>query len=129
MFFFFFLLASICSLFSLVSALPVLSGRDVWVPQIITPNASTVWVAGSTYTVTWNISSEPSQVTNPQGKVYLRFGNATQTSPLVQDFPLSAAQVNVTIPLDTQPSTDWMVVLMGDSGNWSPPFTILAPSS
>lgn len=105
---FFFLLASIYSLLSLVSAFPVV--RDVWVPPIISPNASTVWVAGRTYPVTWNTSSEPSQVTNPQGMVYLRLGNATQASPIAQGFPLSAGEVNVTIPADTQPSSDWMVV-------------------
>lgn len=106
---FFFLLTSIFSLLSLVSALPV-AIRDVWVPQITYPDASAVWVAGQTYTVTWSTSSEPSQVTNPQGMVYLRHDNATQASPLAQGFSLSAGEVNVTIPADSQPDNDWMVV-------------------
>ncbi|KAH0827890.1 hypothetical protein J3R83DRAFT_3519 [Lanmaoa asiatica] len=109
---FFFLLASIFSLFSFVSALPVVSpvARDVWVPPILSPNASSIWVAGGTYTVTWDTSSKPSEVTNPQGMVYLRHGNATQAYPLAQGFPLTAGEVNVTIPADTQPYPDWMIV-------------------
>ena len=45
------LLFSLLSLFALVSAFPV--RRDVYVPQILSPNASTVWVVGQTYNVTW----------------------------------------------------------------------------
>lgn len=105
---FVFLLPFICCLFSLVFALPVT--RDVWVPQILSPDASTVWQVGGTYLVTWDVSSQPSQVTNPQGMVYLRTNDATQSNPIVQGFPLSAGQVNVTVPADTQPSNEWIVV-------------------
>ena len=45
------LLFSLLSLFALVSAFPV--PRDVYVPQILSPNASTAWVVGQTYNVTW----------------------------------------------------------------------------
>ena len=109
----FFLLASICSLFSLVFALPVgsLVTRDVWVPAITSPDANTVWVVGCNYTVTWNATDPPSQVTNPQGIVYLRINDATQlATPLAQGFPLSAGQVDVTVPADTEPSNVWQVV-------------------
>jgi hypothetical protein len=61
--------------------------------------------------------------------IYLRQGNATQANPIAQGFPLSAGQASVTVPEDTQPGYDWIVVLFGDSGNWSPTFTIVAPSS
>lgn len=139
---FFFLLASICSLFSLVVALPFSPVmRDVWVPPITSPDANTVWVVGCNYTVTWDTSTQPSQVTNPLGQVYLRINNATQSTPLAQGFNLSDGYVEVTVPTDTQPSDQWMVVrksilslgpfrdnlappVFGDSGNWSPAFTI-----
>lgn len=118
--------------------------RDVWVPQITCPDASTVWAAGGTYTVTWDTSSEPAQVTNSDGLVYLRIGSATQSTPLAQGFPLADGHVDVTIPADTVPADDWILVrksilsgsleaasnlglfspVFGDSGNWSPPFTI-----
>ncbi|KAF8119176.1 hypothetical protein EV363DRAFT_1529674 [Boletus edulis] len=127
---FFFLLAFVCSLLSNVCALPVSPVmRDVWVPQIICPNASTVWTAAENYTVVWDISSKPAQVTNPKGMVYLRINGATQSTPLAQGFPLDAGHVNVTVPADTQPSDQWILVLFGDSGNWSPTFTIKPSSS
>ena len=145
----FFLLASICSLFSLVFALPVgsLVTRDDWVPQITSPNANTVWTAGCIFTVTWDASDPPSEITNPQGMIYLRINDETQPNPIAQGFPLTAGQVDVTVPADTQASPEWQVVrksllslgpirgntlrfsslVMGDSGNWSPPFTIQHP--
>ncbi|KAF9227327.1 hypothetical protein BS17DRAFT_764587 [Gyrodon lividus] len=126
-----FVLLTIFSVLSLVSARPLVSPvmRDVWVPPITSPTSNTVWTVGCAYTVSWNATQPPSQVTNPQGQVYLRQGNATQANPIAQGFLLSAGQVNVIVPEDTQPGNDWMVVLFGDSGNWSPLFTIAAPSS
>ncbi|KAF9241610.1 hypothetical protein BU15DRAFT_60866 [Melanogaster broomeanus] len=124
-------LFTIFSVFSLVSAMPVISPvtRDVWVPPITYPTSDTVWTVGVTYTVTWDATSPPSQVTNPQGKIYLRQGGATQADPIAQDFPLSDGHADVTVPAGTQPGNDWEVVLFGDSGNWSPTFTIAATSS
>jgi hypothetical protein len=105
-------LLTIFSVLSLVSAIPVLSPvtRDVWVPPITSPTSNDVWTAGLNYTVTWNATSPPSEVTNPQGQVYLRQGDATQASPIAQGFPLSDGQVNVTIPANTQPGNNWKVV-------------------
>ncbi|KAG9309259.1 hypothetical protein JVU11DRAFT_10742 [Chiua virens] len=124
------LLASTCSLLSLVSALPVASPvrRDVWDPPVTWPDASTVWVAGDTYNVTWSISNEPVNVTDSVGMVLLRHGvNADEVYTLAQGFPLNATAINVTVPADVEPDTDWIIMLMGDSGNWSPQFTIVAP--
>ena len=42
---------------SLVQATPW-SRRDVIVPRIITPNASTVWTIGQVETVTWYVANE-----------------------------------------------------------------------
>ncbi|KAG9316645.1 hypothetical protein JVU11DRAFT_2699 [Chiua virens] len=128
---FLFLFAALSSLFSLVLALPVVSPvmRDVWTPPITYPDANTEWVVGETYTVTWDTSNEPTEVTNPTGYIYLRHGDSTESNPIASGFPLTDGSIDVTVPADTQPDTDWMVVLMGDSGNWSPTFTILAASS
>ncbi|KAG0704484.1 hypothetical protein DFH29DRAFT_372511 [Suillus ampliporus] len=102
--------------------------RDVWVPTIISPTSDSTWTVGGTFLVTWDTSSEPSQVTNPTGEIYLRQGDATQSDPIESGFPLSDGQVYVTIPGDTTPGT-WMVVLIGDSGNWSDEFPIDASTS
>jgi hypothetical protein len=102
----------VLSVVSLVSALPMVSpvARDVWTPPITSPDSNTVWTVGCTYTVTWNATAPPSEVTNPQGMIYLRQGNATQANPIAQGFPLSAGQASVTVPEDTQPGYDWIVV-------------------
>ncbi|KAG6334660.1 hypothetical protein ID866_4427 [Astraeus odoratus] len=122
------LLLATLSLLTFVSALPLLS-RDVWAPPITSPDSNTVWLVGQNYTVTWNTTNAPSQVTNPEGKIFLRQGNATQANPIKEGFPLSDGQVQVTVPSDVTPGDDWRVVLFGDSGNWSPFFTITLESS
>lgn len=107
------LLASVCPLFSLASALPIVSPvqQDVWVPPITYPTSTTVWVAGGTYSVAWNTSTKPSEISNPTGLVYLRHGvNATEESVLTQGFPLTDGVVNVTIPANTQPDTDYIII-------------------
>ncbi|KAG1751577.1 uncharacterized protein EDB91DRAFT_1045448 [Suillus paluster] len=117
---FFMLLALLsCALSAPVS--PVM--RDVWVPKIISPTSDSIWTVGGTFLVTWDTSSEPSQVTNPTGQIYLRQGDATQSNPIKSGFALSDGQVSVTVPEDTTPGM-WMVVLFGDSGNWSDEFPI-----
>ena len=40
-------------LVALVSAAPTLVGRYVWDPEILVPNAQTVWLTGYNYNVTW----------------------------------------------------------------------------
>ncbi|OJA11711.1 hypothetical protein AZE42_02103 [Rhizopogon vesiculosus] len=120
--FFFMLLALLSCAFSA----PVSqAARDVWVPEITSPTSDSTWTVGGTYSVTWDTSSEPSQVTNPTGKIYLRQGDATQSTPIKSGFALSDGSVEVTIPEDTTPGS-WMIVLFGDSGNWSSAFSIEA---
>lgn len=64
--------ALLLSAASTVLAAPVqLSARDVWVPKILSPDASTIWQAGGTYYVTWALDQKPQNVTNPKGTVYL----------------------------------------------------------
>lgn len=115
------------SLFSNILALP-LATRDVWTPSILSPNSSATWFVGGVYTVVWDASKPPSQITNPKGKVFLRKGSSTMPDPIQEGFLLTDGQVNVTVPVVT-PGDDWQVVLFGDSGDWSPFFTILAASS
>ncbi|KAG1836723.1 hypothetical protein DFJ58DRAFT_817751, partial [Suillus subalutaceus] len=115
------LLTALFMLFTLLSCalcapLSAVMKRDVWgTPQ--SPNSHL------TFLVTWDTSSEPSEVTNPTGQVYLRQGDATQSSPIAYGFALSDGEVNVTIPYDTIPG-EYMIVLFGDSGNWSDEFPI-----
>jgi len=122
----FFVFFAFLTFFSLVSASPIsATQRDVWTPAVITPTTGTTWTAGKTYTVTWDNSSPPTQITNPNGQIYLRQGDATQSSPIAQGFALSAGEVNVTVPTNVTAGDDWRVVLFGDSGNWSNVFSIV----
>jgi hypothetical protein len=57
---------------STILAAPVeFTPRDVWVPKILSPDATTVWQVGKTYNVTWSLDQKPENVTNPNGTVYL----------------------------------------------------------
>jgi len=115
------------SLLTMVAAAPVLVLRDVWVPPIITPAASTVWKAGGTYEVTWDTSTKPAQVTNPKGQVVLsKAGRLDIDHPLASGFELKDGKVSVTIPANTAPADDYAIVLFGDSGNASPKLSIKA---
>ncbi|KAG1777704.1 hypothetical protein EV702DRAFT_218321 [Suillus placidus] len=107
----------------LCAPLSAVMQRDVWVPKITCPTSASTWTVGGTFLVTWDTSSKPSQVTNPTGKIYLRYGDATQSNPIASGFALTDGQVEVTIPDDTTPEK-YMIVLFGDSGNWSDEFPI-----
>ncbi|PPQ82176.1 hypothetical protein CVT24_012653 [Panaeolus cyanescens] len=104
--------------------------RDVVVPKIIKPDASSVWPVGSVQTVTWDTSNFPpdSQITNPIGRVVLGFDendslNLQLDKPLAQGFKLRDGSVTLTVP-DVPPRDDYLIVLFGNSGNTSPSFAI-----
>ncbi|KAF5330274.1 hypothetical protein D9758_014456 [Tetrapyrgos nigripes] len=132
-----FMLTTLCLFFlALVRAIP-LESRDVINPQIMSPDASTVWVVGQTETVSWNTTNLPpdSQITNKLVTVILGFLESGDDSehlmldnPLAKDIPIRAGQVNITVPSVT-PRNSYIVVVMGDSGNVSPQFTINAGQS
>ncbi|KAJ3790773.1 hypothetical protein GGU10DRAFT_130072 [Lentinula aff. detonsa] len=121
---FFFVIAF--ALLALVHAHPVsLAIRDVFVPEVLTPKAGDTWVIGDTQSVTWNVSSPPAQITNPVGQLLLRKGELTQNVTLAGNFSILAGNVSFIVPSVT-PDDDYSVVLFGDSGNFSPDFSIVA---
>ncbi|KXN87620.1 hypothetical protein AN958_08401 [Leucoagaricus sp. SymC.cos] len=116
-------------LFSAVLGFP-LAQRDVFNPHITNPRQGTVWIVGSQETVTWETDNIPpdSQLTNPNGRVILGFMennslNLQLDHPLAENFKLRTGQVTITVP-DVPPREDYIIVLMGDSGNASPAFAI-----
>ncbi|TFY80914.1 hypothetical protein EWM64_g3099 [Hericium alpestre] len=118
-------------LVAFVHAAPLVK-RIVVDPQITTPTASTVWTVGSSVTVTWDTTQIPSSG-NFTGQLILGFNeneseNLQLDNPLAQGFDLRAGKVDVTVP-DVAPKSDYIVVLMGDSGNASPEFTISGGSA
>ncbi|KAF8633258.1 hypothetical protein AX17_004434 [Amanita inopinata Kibby_2008] len=113
------------SLFTLVSSLPLVA-RDVYVPPILTPTKGDQWVIGERRNVTWDVSDPPMHITNPIGQIYLRKGDRTfMNFTLASNFSILLGSIEVQVPA-VLPDDDYRVVLFGDSGNWSPTFSIIS---
>ncbi|KAF8893774.1 hypothetical protein BD779DRAFT_1797777 [Infundibulicybe gibba] len=109
--------------FTFAVAFPI-TKRDVFVPPITSPENGDAWVVGQTVQVTWDTSNAPTQITNPKGKIYLRKAEMTLLNVvLAEGFDILLGAINVTVPA-VAPDSDYRVVLMGDSGNFSPFFSI-----
>ncbi|EAU88373.1 hypothetical protein CC1G_05139 [Coprinopsis cinerea okayama7 len=107
-----------------------LTQRDVVAPPILKPDASSVWPIGTIQEVIWDITNLPpdSQITNPIGRVILGRDtgdslNLDLDNPLAEGFHIRQGRVNITVP-NVPPRPDYLIVLMGNSGNTSPSFAI-----
>ncbi|KIP06222.1 hypothetical protein PHLGIDRAFT_73062 [Phlebiopsis gigantea 11061_1 CR5-6] len=94
--------------------------QEIWNPKITSPDAGTVWPAGSTQLVTWDTSDAPASISEQSGILL-----AANDHPLAQGFDLRSGSQSVTIPADTAPGSDYQIVLLGDSGNLSGAFIIV----
>ncbi|KAG6868682.1 hypothetical protein C0993_011912 [Termitomyces sp. T159_Od127] len=119
------LFAAITFSFASVVSGAVLSSRkalDVFVPTIISPNASTVWVMGTNATVFWDPSNAPVNISN-RASVYLRHWGY-----LAKGFSLRDGNVTVPVPFIPSaiknPDEKQHIILFGDSGNESEAFTV-----
>lgn len=117
-----------CSAMCLPCKQPHLSPRDVFVPPIESPTEGDIWLIASEQTVTWSIDDIPEHVTNPTGKLVLGKLNGDQEHlytdiALAEGFPITDKNVTIIVP-KVDPADNYIVVLFGDSGNRSPPFTI-----
>lgn len=113
----------------LVNALPLthdLVKRDVYVPPVLYPRNGTVWSVGQRHNVTWDTSNPPKQITNRQGMIVLRKGDLTTPLILANGFDILRGHIEITVPF-VFGGSDYSVVLFGDSGNFSPTFTIKSP--
>ncbi|KAF9005433.1 hypothetical protein BDQ17DRAFT_1239999 [Cyathus striatus] len=100
--------------------------RDVYSPKLLTPAVGTVWKVGSTQNITWDVSSPPAEITNRTGVIYLKkpSGLIDLKHPLAQGFDITSGRQEVTVP-SVPSSKKYALVLMGDSGNDGPTFTIV----
>ncbi|KAJ8489161.1 hypothetical protein ONZ45_g13691 [Pleurotus djamor] len=113
---------STLALFTSVANTAPVEIRDVYVPPILYPNAETVWKVGQRHNVTWDISNPPRQITNKFGTIYVRKNDLTDVDhPLASDFDILLGRYEITVP---NVPGEVQLVLMGDSGNFSPKFTI-----
>ncbi|OJT06989.1 hypothetical protein TRAPUB_2190 [Trametes pubescens] len=102
---------------------------DVIAPPVTAPKAGDLWTVGSKQVVTWDASSIPSNTTET-GVAFLGFledgsddEHIDTKNPLATGFPITSGSVTVTVP-DVTPRDDYIVVLVGDSGDVSGKFTI-----
>ncbi|KAJ6481059.1 hypothetical protein C8R45DRAFT_320076 [Mycena sanguinolenta] len=105
-----------------VHAMP-LERRDVFTPPVLYPHDGTVWLVGQRHNVTWDTSDAPVNITNKIGQIMLRKSNLTTPLILADNFSILLGRIEVTVPWVIDGS-DYQIVLFGDSGNFSPDFTI-----
>ncbi|KAF8133805.1 hypothetical protein EV363DRAFT_935584 [Boletus edulis] len=114
----------------LVNAAPVKPTELLAIaPTITSPTAGVVWPAGSKQNVTWLTNNIPPEAQNYTLAVLLGFfandsENLDIKHPLATQVPIMQGSVIVTLPPNATYRTNYTVVVIGDSGNASPPFTI-----
>ncbi|KAF7973701.1 hypothetical protein HWV62_14376 [Athelia sp. TMB] len=95
---------------SLVAALP-LDRRDVYAPHVLYPHNGTVWQMGSRHNVTWDTTSPPSEITNPNGQIYLRRDDTTiLKTPLASNFSILAGHVEIALPPNLPAGNKYRIV-------------------
>ncbi|KIK52673.1 hypothetical protein GYMLUDRAFT_49816 [Collybiopsis luxurians FD-317 M1] len=121
----FFALSSLSMLFTLANAFPAsIAQRDVYTPPITYPTSTTVWNKGEVHNVTWDTSNAPVNITDRFGsRIQLRAGGLTMPLILADEFDILLGTIPVTVPWVIT-GDDYQLVLFGDSGNFSPEFTI-----
>ncbi|EKM81594.1 hypothetical protein AGABI1DRAFT_83074 [Agaricus bisporus var. burnettii JB137-S8] len=97
--------------------------RDVFVPRITSPVAGDVWNSNQQAQVTWDTSDAPENITNSKGVVVLRRGDLATPVVLAGGFNILDGSVSFDVPLVFS-GDDYSITLFGDSGNFSPTFTI-----
>lgn len=124
------LLASVATLSAAAPLNEVLlSERIVYNPHITSPTSSSVWHSGSHASVTWSTSGLPASLKNATSTLYLGYKTKGSSSEhlnwkLADGFKTVDGEVGFTVPKGLKEREDYIVVLLGDSGNASPKFTI-----
>jgi hypothetical protein len=95
---------------------------DVWVPKMTSPTAGAVLVSKTPETITWDTSNAPPTISN-KAMLMLRHNNITAPFILAQGFDLRAGTLDITVPWVLSDG-GYQFVLFGDSGNFSPFFSI-----
>ena len=85
------------------------AARDVWDPTIITPDATTVWEAGSVVNVTWETDDAPANISNGAA-IFLRDNTTVFQPALAEGFDLRSGSQEVTIPSNITSGTDYRIV-------------------
>ncbi|SAM05746.1 hypothetical protein [Absidia glauca] len=122
------------SLFLVFTTLLSLSLALVLNPKITSPTAESKWRAGDQRTITWDTENVvggpiPADYTGVIKLGYLDPKDSPNEHlywELASGFPLNKGSQSVTLPQDLETRRTYIIVLMGNSGNASPEFTITA---
>ncbi|KAI8889719.1 hypothetical protein K501DRAFT_266509 [Backusella circina FSU 941] len=122
------LLASILSLSSIVATATAV----VWDATILSPTNETVLTAGQTLTVTWETEVAGYQIPDDvRGMLVLGYLTNNPVNEhlhwtLAERFKLNSGSIDVTLPDDLESMDNYILALLGDSGDVSEKFTIKA---
>ncbi|KAI0086236.1 hypothetical protein BDY19DRAFT_1059093 [Irpex rosettiformis] len=121
-------LATVLTAAAAISAAPTAQHevRDVWSPKVLYPHAGTVWYSGQRHNVTWDLSSQPVNITNNPAFILLKTENFVTPVVLGYNFLLTDGRVEITVP-DVISRPDYSVVLVGTGDNWGDQFRINGP--
>lgn len=109
-----------------------LEKRIVYNPPVTHPTTGTVWHAGRKETVTWDVIDDqiPAQAKNFKATIKLGYmpkngnGGLNLKWTLARDIPITEQEADIVLPKDLESRKDYIIVVMGDSGNRSKKFTI-----
>ncbi|KIK59385.1 hypothetical protein GYMLUDRAFT_262130 [Collybiopsis luxurians FD-317 M1] len=96
----------------------------VFVPPITSPTSTSVRTGKSVQNVTWDVSNPPANITNKIGTILFRSADFTTLLILADNFDILLGTIEITVPW-VLTGNDYSLNLIGDSGNFSPNFTII----
>ncbi|KAJ3513104.1 hypothetical protein NMY22_g15140 [Coprinellus aureogranulatus] len=99
----------------------------VFIPHITAPAANDQWPIESVQTVRWDVSDAPSEISNPEGSIFLREVLTQKLRLLDNGFSILDGAHNVTVPVNV-PTGPFNIVLVGSLDNLSPTFSIVESS-
>ena len=108
--------------------------RIVYNPPVTTPASKQVWYAGREEVVKWQVDQDKIPAEANNFKVTIKLGYIPKNGEggynlkwtLAKGINITDEEAEVTLPSDLQTRDDYIIVVMGDSGNRSMKFTIKA---
>lgn len=72
--------AAVIAAFSALASASAIVQRDIWDPEVLTPTAGSILQAGQNFTVTWDTSNPPAEVSDPTGALTLVINDVIQST-------------------------------------------------
>jgi hypothetical protein len=108
-----------------------LEKRIVYNPPVTHPTANTIWYAGRKETVTWTVDQDQIPANAKNYEAVIKLGYVPKSGAggynlkwTLAKVPITDEEADITLPADLEPRRDYIIVVMGDSGNRSKKFQI-----